>query len=261
MVVFKTGATPPILNAFLTAPQPLEVLDQIHAQFAVGSFARFHSSVELFIRDRPEFYSLSHLQIRQLLDEEDFLDPFLIIEARTEDSDAVWYIDTTKAGAFAENGGVVDGQLIKHGDEPALLRIRTKITDVGVLEANLSIGNTDILETLDKWPYDPKDDQEPYTLGEDFEHDDSWFPAAYITATKGEVETSNDMELRKRFLGPGKGHPSLVIRLKPEVARREGLKSNWTIGGDEPDENGKWSLQAKYDPQSEKWRGYVPLQH
>jgi len=179
MVVFKRGPTPLILNAYLTALQPLAVLDQIHTQFAIGSFARFHPSVELFIRDRPEFYPLFHLQIRQLLDQEDFLSPFLIIEARTKDSDAVWYIDTTEAGEFAENGGVIDGQLIKHGDEPTLLRIQTKIADVGVLEANLSIGNTDMLETLDKWPYDPKDVQEPYTLGEDFEHDDSWFPAAY----------------------------------------------------------------------------------
>jgi len=257
MVVFKRGPTPPILNAYLTAPQPLAVLDQVHAQFAIGSFARFHPSVELFIRDRPKFYSLSHLQIRQLLDQEDFLGPFLIIEARTKDSDAVWYIDTTEAGEFAENGGVIDGQLIKHGDEPTLLRIRTKITDVGVLEANLSIGNTDMLEMLDNGHMIPK----PYTLGEDFEHDDSWFPVAYITATKDEVETSHDMELRKKFLGPGKGHPNLVIRLKLDVARREGLKSNWTVGGDEPDENGKWTLQMKYDPQSEKWRDSVPLQH
>jgi len=83
----------------------------------------------------------------------------------------------------------------------------------------------------------------------------------HITATKDEVETSNDMELRKQFLGPGRGHPNLVIRLKLDVARREGLKSNWTVGGDEPDENGKWNLQVKYNPQSEKWRDSVPLQH
>jgi hypothetical protein len=262
MVTFRRGRTE-VLYAYLTSPVSLTNLDRIHAQFAIGAFARFSPSSELFIRDRPDFYSLSHLKIRQRLDVEGFLDTFLIIEDRTIDSNAVWYIDTTEAGESEEESGIEDGNIVKHGDEPTLLRIRTLIIDIGVLHANLTIANTSILETLDEWPYDPRSDQEPYTLGVDFENDESWIPAAFIAAGEEEVEVSDDLALRKKFM-LGRGHPEKVIRLKPEVATREGLKTGY-IGGwnayAEPNKAGEYLLQVKYDPQSDRWSDYIPLQH
>ncbi|KAI9735835.1 MAG: hypothetical protein M1834_001300 [Cirrosporium novae-zelandiae] len=254
MVHIQKGSPPSILYAYLTSPQPLQVLDQVHHDFAIGSFARFDPSVELFICDRPEFYGKPHVEIRQKLDEEGLQDAFLVIEDRTTDSNAVWYIERTSHAESASE----DDEFVKHGNEPPLLRLRIKTRDVPLTHVNYEIANTDIVEDIEDWPFDSHADQEPWTLGVDFEADLSWVPDAYITAPPDEVETVTDMEQRKNFLTGGK-HPDSVSRVKPEVAQEAGLISRFAAGSLNAD--GLWHLQAKYDTESEKWKTYVPLQH
>jgi hypothetical protein len=89
----------------------------------------------------------------------------------------------------------------------------------------------------------------PY--GSDFDCiKDRYLNPTWVTASPDEIEVSTDLADLSKFAPL----PSEVMRLKGEVARREGLKCTWTVGGDEDDgESGKGSkgsrvLQCDYDP-------------
>jgi hypothetical protein len=91
----------------------------------------------------------------------------------------------------------------------------------------------------------------PY--GSDFHCiEDRYLNPTWVTAGPDEVEVSTDPADLANFAPL----PSEVVRLKEDVARREGLKCAWTVGADEDDgEPGKGSkgsrvLQCDYDPET-----------
>ncbi|KAF2813789.1 uncharacterized protein BDZ99DRAFT_224806 [Mytilinidion resinicola] len=259
MVVFRTHKAE-ILPAYTTCPLSLDVLDTVHKSFAIGAFARFHPTVDLFIHDRPDFHNKPHHKIRDTLDAEGQTGPFLLLEELTEEQDAVWYITSTEAAeAEAENG---EESFKQYEGETPLLRMWIKVADVPLEHVNLDIGNSNILEAMEstglEYPYDPHAEQlEAFTLGADFETDHSYIPPAFIIAGDDEVEVSYDLKDREH-ISLGRGPPDMVVRLKEEVAVREGLKVQWHPSS--RNEDGTWNLQTVYDPESEKWRRHMPLQ-
>lgn len=71
-----------VLRGYLTASLDIYVLNQIHADFAAGAYARYGDpQVELFIHDEPRFYGHTPEYVRATLDEERYREDFLIIDA------------------------------------------------------------------------------------------------------------------------------------------------------------------------------------
>ncbi|KAF2500153.1 hypothetical protein BU16DRAFT_238142 [Lophium mytilinum] len=259
MVVIRTPKAD-ILPAYTTCPLSVDILETVRKSFAIGAFAHFHPRVELLIHDRPNFHNKPHHEIRNILDAEGQTGPFLLLEERTEGQDAVWYITSPEAAKAEAEEGV---ESFKHHEgETPLLRMWIKVADVPLEHDNLEIGNSNILETLQstglEYPYDAHAEQlRAFTLGENFQTDHSFVPPAFIIAEDDEVEVSYDLKDR-RHISLGRGPPDMVVRLKEEVAVREGLKVEWHPSSKE--EDGTWELQMSYDLESERWRRHVPPQ-
>jgi hypothetical protein len=101
-------------------------------------------------------------------------------------------------------------------------------------------------------PTIPASQDTPYTLSDDDE-DGPYFIPVNVSAVDDEVEVSEDLGDRRSiyFRDP----PERVVRLREEVGAREGLLVKWCA--DKKNENGTWSLDTTYDPESKKWRGYM----
>ena len=91
---------------------------------------------------------------------------------------------------------------------------------------NNDIANMNIFEILGglPLPFDPHGPQEPWTAGFDWEHDPPSPPPAYIDAMPDECEFSSSAEQTQIC-----GSPTEMVRLKEDVARENGLRSEWTL--------------------------------
>lgn len=93
MVVFPPHCVPRVLNAYPNVPIDNSVRTAITHDYNVGSFARFQNPTSVItIHERPDFYSLSHLEIRQRLDAENQRSEIVIIDQDTAANHAVWFV-------------------------------------------------------------------------------------------------------------------------------------------------------------------------
>ncbi|KII84328.1 hypothetical protein PLICRDRAFT_179581 [Plicaturopsis crispa FD-325 SS-3] len=251
------GLTPeaPVIRGYLTAPLPIPVLDQIHADFAEGSYARYGQPlVELFLHDEPRFYGQTAEQIRTALDGEGFTGDFLLVDEEAESTRAVWYIGTWDP---EEEDGA---EVVKHGDERVLWKLRAVTKDMPLKWINYDIANMSMEEELDMYPYDPRAPQEPLDYEMDYLNDRS--QSAYVVAYPSEFEESTEPSDLAQFSPP----QSIVYRLKDAVAKENGLVSRWTVGSDVDSRvtapPGSKTFMQYYDVDSPLWaKLYEPLQH
>ena len=257
MVVIN-HCTPHQLNAYSTVPLSQSVTTSVQHDFAIGSFARFGNPVvALSIQDRQDFHGASHYSMREKLDLEGFLENFLIIDDRTADSHAIWYVETTETSKeYAAMAAGGDTPPITHEREAfPLYQARILTQDVPIQWALFDAGVSDLENDLEKYnhPYDPHNPQlEPFTLGLDFsrrEDVQGFLIEANIKAAFEEINWSTDIELRKRILP----NPPVVVQLTQEAAREAGLLSKWRAAQRIPGRGETVSMTAPYDWDSPKW--------
>ena len=257
MVVIN-HCNPHQLNAYATAPLAQGVAAGIKHDFEIGSFARFgNPSVTVSIQDRADFHGASHYRVRETLDLEGFLEHFLIIDDRTADSHALWYVETTEVckqyTAMAVGGD--DAPITHEGEDFTVWQARILTQDVPIQWACFDAGVRDLEDDIEPYshPYDPHNPQsDPFTLGLNFsrkEDAQGFLVEAYIKAEFEEVDWSTDAELRRQ-IGP---NPPVVVRLTEEAARESGLLRAWRPAQSIPLKGETVSMTAPYDWDSPKW--------
>jgi hypothetical protein len=217
--------TPQRLSAILVANLTAAQLDTVQQKFGTGAnLCCPYPEHALFIEDRRSLPSRSHADLKRFADEDDVRDE------------------------QAENTNT-------------LFKIRMKIEDIVIQYANYSIANTDIREDLDTidapCPLPENFDQDE-VFGTEFDYiEDRYLTPTWVVASPEEMDSSTDPEDLKNF----SPRPSIVYRLKPEIAKQHGLMSGWTEASDTEDvdmpdrskkmfPDGSKVLQLEYDPET-----------
>jgi hypothetical protein len=245
--------TPRRLSAILVVELTPTELDTVQHKFGIGAnLCCPYPQYLLFIEDKREWSSHSHADLKRAYPS---TDPLIVIDSRTPSDGGIWYIER-----FASEDDVADGAA---ENTNTLFKLRMKIEDIVIQYANNSIANTDIGEYMETagipFPVPENFDQEEvYSTG--FGHiGDRHLTPTWIVVTPEEMETSTDPEDLKNMAPP----PSIVYRLKKEIARQHGLVSRWVIASDDdakdvnlPDgtkktfPRGSKVLQMEYDPET-----------
>ena len=246
------------LNAYSTVPLAQSVAASVQKDFGYGSFARFGDpDVTISIHDRPDFHGLSHYSIREKLDLEGLLNDFIIIDDRTADSHAIWYVTTTEdSKEYTASAVESHNPPITHeGEDFTLWQVRSITQDLPNQWACFSAAVRSIEDDIEKYyyPYDPHNLQdEPFTLGLDFSKNEvtrGFVPSAFIKAEYNEIAWSTDIDLRRRIVP----NPPAVVQLTEEAARESGLVREWMPALRIPLEGDIISTQARYDWDSPIW--------
>lgn len=246
------------LNAYSTVPLAQSVAASVQKEIGYGSFARFgNPSVTISIQDRPEFHGLSHYSIREKLDLEGLLNEFLIIDDRTADSHAIWYVTTTEDSRehTAEAIESHNPPITHEGEDFTLWQVRSVTQDLPNQLACFFSAVRSIEDDIEKYyqPYDPHNPQdEPFTLGLDFSKKEvarTFVPPAWIEAGYNEIAWSTDINLRRRIVPD----PPAVVQLTEEAAGKSGLVREWMPALRIPREGDIISIQASYDWDSPVW--------
>jgi hypothetical protein len=243
--------TPTRLSSILIADLTPAQLDTIQHKFGIGAnLCCPYPSEVLFIEDKREWSSSSHADLKRAYPD---ADPLIVIDSRTPSDGGIWYIERFATGDDVENEQAENTN--------TLFKIRMRIEDIVIQYANYSIANTDIREDLDTvdipYPTPENFDQEK-VFGTGFDYiGGRYINPTWVVAVPEEMETSTDPEDLKNFAPP----PSIVHRLKPEIAKRHGLKNGWTIASDAGEKDmpggskktfpdGSKVLQLDYDPET-----------
>ena len=245
------------LNAYSTVPLAQSVAASVQKEFGYGSFARFgNPTVTISIQDRPDFHGLSHYSIREKLDLEGLLNDFIIIDDRTADSHAIWYVTTTEDSRVKTAGAVKSHNppITHEGEDFTIWQVRSVTQDLPIQWACFFSAVRSIEDDIEKYnhPYDPHNPQdEPFTLGLDFSKKEDariFVPLAYIKAEYDEIAWSTDINLRR--IAPT---APAVVQLTKEAARESGLVREWMPTLRVPHEGDIISTQASYDWDSPIW--------
>ena len=257
-MVVISHCNPHQLNAYPTVPLAQSVAASVQKDFDYGSFERFgNPGVTISIQDRPDFHSLSHYSIRKKLDLEGLLNDFIIIDDRTADSHAIWYVTTTENSKVHTAGAIrYDNPPITHqGEDFTLWQVRSLTQDLPIQWACFYAAVRGIEDDIQKYdhPYDPHNPlDESFTLGLDFSKKEDargFIPTAFIRAEYDEINWSTDINLRRK-ISPT---PPVVVQLTEEAARESGLVSEWMPAWRIPREGDTISTQAPYDWDSPIW--------
>ena len=246
------------LNAYSTIPLARSVAASIQKDFGYGSFARFgNPSVTISIQDRPDFHGLSHYSIREKLDLEGLLNDFIIIDDRTAESHAIWYVTTTEDSRVHTAGAIKSHNppITHEGEDFTNWQVRSVTQDLPIQWACFFSAVRGIEDDIRKYdhPYDPHNPQdEPFTLGLDFSKKEDariFIPTAFIKAEYNEIIWSTDINLRRTIVPT----PPAVVQLTKEAARESGLVREWMPALRIPREGDIISTQASYDWDSPIW--------
>lgn len=163
-------------------------------------------------------------------------EPFLIIDANTPKSRALWYVDR-----FADEEEVEDG-VASSTDVLWELLVETKYAPER--KANYEIGNGSIQEDLEICdvlvPFDPS--KRPQTKPFNFDPETvEPCQTVYLVAEPAEFEESMDQRHTDEILilGRTSAHPQRVVRLKEDVAREHGIIPGWSSPSEHQDNEGK----------------------
>jgi hypothetical protein len=232
-----------IITAILVADLTPSQLDTVQEKFGNGAnLCTPHPSEQLFIHDKRSWSTHTHAALKRAMPD---TSPLLIIDAQTPHDDSIWYIER-----FADADEVAEGQAESTN---TLYKIRMKLDAVVIQYQNYSIANLSIDEDMDNAGI-------PTPIPDDFEQDeplesgfdafeDRYLSPTWITAKPDEMDTSTDPADLENFAPT----PSVVYRLKPEVARRREVLCRWMMAGEE--DVGGWpkgseTLQCEYDPET-----------
>ncbi|KAH7381416.1 hypothetical protein DE146DRAFT_285503 [Phaeosphaeria sp. MPI-PUGE-AT-0046c] len=228
-----------ILVADLTPTQ----LDTVQEKFGIGALlCSPYPSHQLFIHDKRNWTSYTHADmLRAMTNEQPDLDGLVVIDARSADDGAAWYIE-----CFADAGRVADGEAENIN---TLFKLRMKLEEIVLCSVNYKIANIDIREDMDHAgiPYPTPadfDQDEPYASGNDY-IGDRYLNPTWVTAAPDEMDETTGSAERDKFVP----RPDVVYRLKSEVATANGLSHSWTVGTD-AGTRGYKVLQLNYDPEN-----------
>ncbi|KAI1102122.1 hypothetical protein F4804DRAFT_277057 [Jackrogersella minutella] len=253
MVFIAPSFDIPRLNAYLLTDLSDDELSSFKKTFELGTYAPFNPILELVIKKAPEDYlGKPHSYMRTKEDSAGRVDSFVLIDERAVQEGAVWYVDR-----FADEDEVDEEQA---ESTSVLWQILVKTECLPLAYVNYSIGNMSIQEDLDSCGVDfPAkecfEQSEVYDCGGLDVAAERHTQNAWATAEPGEFEVSTDEALRKNFAPM----PDRVGRLKEDIAKQAGLRSDWTFCGgagprDLPDgtkkefPEGSVTLQLYYDP-------------
>ena len=259
MVAFPPHCVPRVLNAYPNAPINASVRNSIIHDYDVGSFARFQNPTSVIsIQNRPDFHSLSHLEIRQRLDAEDHKSEIVVIDQNTAASHAVWLVLST-----ADSKDYTDLEMgtpyppREYPGEPTLWKVHI-LTQHLPLDYDMLLGAGKPIWEDVKEPYDPHDPQiPPVSFGLDYSKKEdamtnAWYAQIGITASPGEYEISDDQDARQQAIGYPP--PPYVVRLTDEAARGAGLLSEWQAWRKPlPAKGESIKFDAHYDWDSPQW--------
>ena len=259
MVVFPPPCTPRILDAYPNVPISPSVRTSVIHDYGVGSFARFQNPTSVIsIHDRPDFHSLSHLEIRQRLDAEGHKSEIVIIDSDTAANHAVWFVlSTADSAAYTDIEKDWKYPAKEYPGEFTLWKLHILTQDLPFQYDFLIGGGKAFWEDIEQ-PYDPHDPQiPPFSSGRDLSKkeqamNNDWYARVIITALSGEYEFSDDPKAREQpqFGVP----PPHVVRLTREAARDAGLLTEWEAWRDPlPSPGASIRFRVWYDWDSPKW--------
>ena len=265
MVFIDHYCCPDTINAYATSPLTEAMTKTVQHGIYDGSQARFDNEFYyVHINDRPEFYGLSHYELRTILDRENALEPFLVVDEQTPSNDAVWYVpDTEECRRNSDPARFPhDSQPIRHpGEDFVLWQGHMKIADIPITLMSWSVGCGDLEELLsghpEYWPYDSHNPQDTILdLGinwTDSKEQSTAWGSVHARADWTEVEWSTKPEDRKHILPAA----PVVVRLKAGPAREVGLLSQWTPADRIAPVGSEVDVLAYYDWNSPVWpKGY-----
>ncbi|KAL9035231.1 MAG: hypothetical protein Q9180_004970 [Flavoplaca navasiana] len=234
MVVFWRDCYPTlVVQVFSTIALTPNLTSLIQHDFNIGTFAQFGDpALALHFNHRTDFYNTSHLLIRQHLDAENFLDPFVVVDRDTARSHAIWYVTTTDESY--ELSGRWSPPVTYPGENITLWQSHILIQDFPhqyQLVEGADIGFEDIIPGERYDPYDPHDPQDPpYTEGYNYATKEGArnICSATINASFSEVMFTNDPSITHEMLNPP---PQWAVALKPRPARLAGLSTVAKTGG------------------------------
>ena len=256
-MVIINSCTPQTLNAYSTSPLTSEMARTVQHGFYDGTIARYGNPVIVVnIHDRPELHGISHYDIRNVLDGEGQLDPFLIVDDRTPDLDAVWYVTTTQECKYNSDPTHFAHPPITYPDEEFVLwqaHIRTSDVPIDAVSWDVGCGSMEEAVQNRYDPYDPHSPQENIIRSNidwaDPKTAASMWGFVYLKANWSEVEWSTDPNDRKGILP----RPPVVVRLTADAARESGLLQQWSPKQEVPPTGEEVALIAKYDWASPLW--------
>ncbi|KAL8811734.1 MAG: hypothetical protein Q9223_002695 [Gallowayella weberi] len=242
------------INAYSVSPLTAEMNRTIQHGFYDGTYARYGDPiVSLTVHDRPEFHGISHYDLRITLDREGSLNPFLIIDEKTPELDAVWYVESTE---FDRSYQTEPGEVIEYPNENfTLWQAHMQVADVPISAVSWDVGCGDLAELVSDayHPYDPHDPQDQiFSMGINWTDPSTrsgfWGPA-YIKANLSELEWSAEARITQSWLPP----PPVVARLNAAAARRSGFFQRWSWQPRLAPAGAEVELAGYYDWTSPRW--------
>ncbi|KAL8949736.1 MAG: hypothetical protein Q9222_004182 [Ikaeria aurantiellina] len=247
------------LHAYPTSPLSPAMVRTTQHGFYDATYARYgNPQVTLAIHDRPEFHGLSHFDMRNFLDSEGLLDAFVVIDERTPQLDAVWYVESTE---YCKSRSDPSPAVIPHpGESYTLWHAHMQVGDVPISAISWDVGCGELEEAVLNmyYPYDSNDPQNTIiSMGLNWTDPKTalgMLGDIYIKANGTEVEWSTDPDIRKRWLP----QPPAVARLTPEAARDYGLLQTWSWQSRIARLDEEVNLTADYDANSPLWPREYP---
>ncbi|KAL9631829.1 MAG: hypothetical protein Q9204_004051, partial [Flavoplaca sp. TL-2023a] len=206
MVVFSPLCEHHVMQVISTIVLTPNLRSMVQYDFNVGSFAQFGDPWMIPRMDhrtqRTDFSNMSHLAIRQHLDAENFTEDFVLVDAHTEQSHAIWWVTATEYSEFMTDlvTGLGMPPVAYTGENFTLWQSHILTQDFAYVFEDIysdGVGIEEIIPQLDfNVPYDPHDPQDPpYTIGQNYSSKEEALYltiAPYIHATFAEVIYTND---------------------------------------------------------------------
>jgi hypothetical protein len=244
-------ASKELITAILVADLTPAQLGIIQEKFGNGAnLCSPYPSEQLFIHDKRSWSTYTHAALKRAMPD---TSPLLVIDAQTPKDGSIWYIER-----FADDDEVADGLAESTN---TLYKIRMKLEAVVIQYQNYQIANLSIDEDMDNADIptpvpETFEQEEPMDSGFDVT-EERYISPTWVTATTDELESSTDPADLENFAPT----PDVVYRLKPEVARANGLICAWMFGSEAetvtaPDgkvvkfPEGSKVLQCEYDPET-----------
>lgn len=222
----------PILLAYILTPISPQALTNLKSRLADGAALRYNPQVEFIIQQAPaDYIGKSHSYIRTKENEAGREHPFLLIDERATTDCAVWYV-----GDFAHEWELEDdGTGFAAPSTDALHEVLVKASMVAWMHVDVEIspGPSEQLTHSVFKNYRTTDNPWPEIAGaeEEAEAEANMEMSVLFFNRRGRcVAEPGDYEQRTEEKINMMGLPvsEVVARLKPEVATKHGVISEWT---------------------------------
>ncbi|RFU79369.1 hypothetical protein TARUN_2824 [Trichoderma arundinaceum] len=252
MVFLTPNDNLPLLTCYLLSKISSDELQTFKSAFELGNHARINPMLEIKIVHPPEDYlGQTHEYIRRKEDEAGRDGPFLILDDKAIENNAVWYISY-----FADDEPIE----IRAAESTAVLwKMLVRTDKLAMVYVNYSIGNSSLQEDLGNCGVDfPVKEGFEQLKVFDYEMDmrkEEYRLPVWIRAEPGEYEVNKGGEELGDYIAP----PNSYARLKDGLGDEIGIVNDWTTfypsgpfpmsdGTKKEFPEGTMVLQLKYNP-------------